>query len=192
MPYSKCYLCPFVIYRWLCLWTLPRTLLVSRWNKTSLQTALSALLVQVLVKVFSGRKPMLYSFQNSLPRLPVPSIKDTCERVISYLVFLSTFMIMLIKVLSFGLAPKLHFEEQKTSRFSLRKPVKIKNMQYTGTACKQKSLKGTDLNLFTHSLRLWLCGKRQWLKIDLLLACDCLSEKTMCAAYFSPALCAPC
>uniref|UniRef100_A0A669F3Q4 Carnitine palmitoyltransferase 1A n=1 Tax=Oreochromis niloticus TaxID=8128 RepID=A0A669F3Q4_ORENI len=30
--------------------------------------------------VFSGRKPMLYSFQNSLPRLPVPSIKDTCER----------------------------------------------------------------------------------------------------------------
>ncbi|XP_056272838.1 carnitine O-palmitoyltransferase 1, liver isoform isoform X1 [Pseudoliparis swirei] len=34
----------------------------------------------VLVKVFSGRKPMLYSFQNSLPRLPVPSIKDTCRR----------------------------------------------------------------------------------------------------------------
>uniref|UniRef100_A0AAQ4RD10 carnitine O-palmitoyltransferase n=1 Tax=Gasterosteus aculeatus aculeatus TaxID=481459 RepID=A0AAQ4RD10_GASAC len=35
---------------------------------------------KVLVKVFSGRKPMLYSFQNSLPRLPVPSIKDTCKR----------------------------------------------------------------------------------------------------------------
>ncbi|KAM7414255.1 hypothetical protein PAMA_019193 [Pampus argenteus] len=34
----------------------------------------------VLVKVFSGRKPMLYSFQNSLPRLPVPSINDTCTR----------------------------------------------------------------------------------------------------------------
>uniref|UniRef100_A0A3P8SQZ2 carnitine O-palmitoyltransferase n=1 Tax=Amphiprion percula TaxID=161767 RepID=A0A3P8SQZ2_AMPPE len=34
----------------------------------------------VLVKVFSGRKPMLYSFQNSLPRLPVPSVKDTCRR----------------------------------------------------------------------------------------------------------------
>ncbi|TDH09335.1 hypothetical protein EPR50_G00085630 [Perca flavescens] len=34
----------------------------------------------LLVKVFSGRKPMLYSFQNSLPRLPVPSIKDTCRR----------------------------------------------------------------------------------------------------------------
>uniref|UniRef100_A0AAQ6A2P0 carnitine O-palmitoyltransferase n=1 Tax=Amphiprion ocellaris TaxID=80972 RepID=A0AAQ6A2P0_AMPOC len=30
--------------------------------------------------VFSGRKPMLYSFQNSLPRLPVPSVKDTCRR----------------------------------------------------------------------------------------------------------------
>ncbi|XP_008291899.1 carnitine O-palmitoyltransferase 1, liver isoform isoform X2 [Stegastes partitus] len=34
----------------------------------------------LLVKVFSGRKPMLYSFQNSLPRLPVPSVKDTCRR----------------------------------------------------------------------------------------------------------------
>uniref|UniRef100_A0A8C3GCG7 carnitine O-palmitoyltransferase n=1 Tax=Cyclopterus lumpus TaxID=8103 RepID=A0A8C3GCG7_CYCLU len=34
----------------------------------------------ILVKVFSGRKPMLYSFQNSLPRLPVPTIKDTCRR----------------------------------------------------------------------------------------------------------------
>uniref|UniRef100_A0A672G4J8 carnitine O-palmitoyltransferase n=1 Tax=Salarias fasciatus TaxID=181472 RepID=A0A672G4J8_SALFA len=34
----------------------------------------------LLVKVFSGRKPMLYSFQNSLPRLPVPSVKDTCKR----------------------------------------------------------------------------------------------------------------
>ncbi|KAI1903983.1 hypothetical protein AGOR_G00001010 [Albula goreensis] len=34
----------------------------------------------VFVKLFSGRKPMLYSFQNSLPRLPVPSVKDTMSR----------------------------------------------------------------------------------------------------------------
>ncbi|KAK7891731.1 hypothetical protein WMY93_023694 [Mugilogobius chulae] len=34
----------------------------------------------LLVRIFSGRKPMLYSFQNSLPRLPVPSVKDTCRR----------------------------------------------------------------------------------------------------------------
>uniref|UniRef100_A0A674MGU4 carnitine O-palmitoyltransferase n=1 Tax=Takifugu rubripes TaxID=31033 RepID=A0A674MGU4_TAKRU len=34
----------------------------------------------LLVKVFSGRKPMLYSFQNSLPRLPVPAVSDTCRR----------------------------------------------------------------------------------------------------------------
>ncbi|XP_032380214.1 carnitine O-palmitoyltransferase 1, liver isoform isoform X2 [Etheostoma spectabile] len=40
----------------------------------------SVRLWMLLVKVFSGRKPMLYSFQNSLPRLPVPSIKDTCRR----------------------------------------------------------------------------------------------------------------
>nr|AHB12592.1 carnitine palmitoyltransferase 1C [Leucoraja erinacea] len=33
-----------------------------------------------LVKIFSGRKPMLYSFQNSLPRLPVPPVQDTLRR----------------------------------------------------------------------------------------------------------------
>ncbi|XP_012580542.1 PREDICTED: carnitine O-palmitoyltransferase 1, liver isoform [Condylura cristata] len=33
-----------------------------------------------MVKVFSGRKPMLYSFQTSLPRLPVPPVKDTVNR----------------------------------------------------------------------------------------------------------------
>uniref|UniRef100_A0A2K6EEC8 Carnitine O-palmitoyltransferase 1, liver isoform n=1 Tax=Propithecus coquereli TaxID=379532 RepID=A0A2K6EEC8_PROCO len=35
----------------------------------------------VMVKVLSGRKPMLYSFQTSLPRLPVPAVKDTVSRV---------------------------------------------------------------------------------------------------------------
>lgn len=58
-------------------------------------------------------------------------------------------------------------------------------MQYTGAAYKQKRLKGTDLNSFTHSLRLWLCGAGQWLESDL-LACDCLSEKTLCAPFFFP------
>ncbi|XP_041110577.1 carnitine O-palmitoyltransferase 1, liver isoform-like isoform X2 [Polyodon spathula] len=33
-----------------------------------------------LVKVFSGRRPLLYSFQASLPRLPVPRVDDTIER----------------------------------------------------------------------------------------------------------------
>uniref|UniRef100_A0A8C5L6C7 Carnitine O-palmitoyltransferase 1, muscle isoform n=1 Tax=Jaculus jaculus TaxID=51337 RepID=A0A8C5L6C7_JACJA len=33
-----------------------------------------------MVKVFSGRRPMLYSFQTSLPRLPVPAVKDTVSR----------------------------------------------------------------------------------------------------------------
>lgn len=31
---------------------------------------------------------MLYSFQNSLPRLPVPAVKDTCKRVINTLVLI--------------------------------------------------------------------------------------------------------
>uniref|UniRef100_A0A6Q2X7H8 carnitine O-palmitoyltransferase n=1 Tax=Esox lucius TaxID=8010 RepID=A0A6Q2X7H8_ESOLU len=34
----------------------------------------------LFVKLFSGRKPMLYSFQSSLPRLSVPPVKDTCRR----------------------------------------------------------------------------------------------------------------
>ncbi|KAM9299185.1 carnitine O-palmitoyltransferase 1, liver isoform-like [Gastrophryne carolinensis] len=33
-----------------------------------------------LVKIFSGRKPMLYSYQASLPRLPVPGYKETTQR----------------------------------------------------------------------------------------------------------------
>ncbi|XP_029438980.1 LOW QUALITY PROTEIN: carnitine O-palmitoyltransferase 1, liver isoform [Rhinatrema bivittatum] len=33
-----------------------------------------------LVKLLSGCKPMLYSFQTSLPRLPVPAVKDTVKR----------------------------------------------------------------------------------------------------------------
>ena len=36
---------------------------------------------QSLVKMLSGRRPLLYSFQTSLPRLPVPSVDDTITRV---------------------------------------------------------------------------------------------------------------
>uniref|UniRef100_A0A8K9XTW3 carnitine O-palmitoyltransferase n=1 Tax=Oncorhynchus mykiss TaxID=8022 RepID=A0A8K9XTW3_ONCMY len=36
---------------------------------------------KVLVKIFSGRRnPQLYSFQTSLPQLPLPSVKDTINR----------------------------------------------------------------------------------------------------------------
>uniref|UniRef100_G3QH28 carnitine O-palmitoyltransferase n=1 Tax=Gorilla gorilla gorilla TaxID=9595 RepID=G3QH28_GORGO len=38
-----------------------------------------------MVKIFSGRKPMLYSFQTSLPRLPVPAVKDTVNRDLLYI-----------------------------------------------------------------------------------------------------------
>uniref|UniRef100_A0AAY4DXP9 Carnitine O-palmitoyltransferase 1, muscle isoform n=1 Tax=Denticeps clupeoides TaxID=299321 RepID=A0AAY4DXP9_9TELE len=37
-------------------------------------------LVGRLVKMLSGRRPLLYSFQASLPRLPVPSVDDTIRR----------------------------------------------------------------------------------------------------------------
>lgn len=32
--------------------------------------------------MFGGRKPGLYSYQGSLPKLPLPSIDDTLKRVI--------------------------------------------------------------------------------------------------------------
>lgn len=36
----------------------------------------------VFVKILSGwKKPKLYSFQGSLPRLPLPSVRDTMQRV---------------------------------------------------------------------------------------------------------------
>ncbi|KAF4081211.1 hypothetical protein AMELA_G00158840 [Ameiurus melas] len=42
--------------------------------------SISTKLWLVLVKLFSGPKPMLYSFQSSLPRLPVPPVTDTVQR----------------------------------------------------------------------------------------------------------------
>ncbi|KAM4524282.1 carnitine O-palmitoyltransferase 1, liver isoform 2-T2 [Odontesthes bonariensis] len=33
-----------------------------------------------LVRIFSGRKPLLYSYQGSLPNLPLPAVKDTVKR----------------------------------------------------------------------------------------------------------------
>lgn len=38
---------------------------------------------QTLVGLLSSRKPLLYSYQTSLPHLPVPAIKDTLSRVIA-------------------------------------------------------------------------------------------------------------
>lgn len=47
---------------------------------------------QSLVKMFSGRRPLLYSFQASLPRLPVPSVDDTIHRVCNYTAYLNTIL----------------------------------------------------------------------------------------------------
>lgn len=33
-----------------------------------------------MVRIFSGRQPLLYSYQGSLPNLPVPAVKDTVQR----------------------------------------------------------------------------------------------------------------
>jgi hypothetical protein len=36
---------------------------------------------QALVRIFSGRHPMLFSYQRCLPRQPVPSVQDTVRKV---------------------------------------------------------------------------------------------------------------
>lgn len=41
----------------------------------------SALYLQICVRLLSSRRPMLYSFQTSLPKLPVPSVPATIHRV---------------------------------------------------------------------------------------------------------------
>ena len=41
----------------------------------------STLHPQVCVRLLSGRQPMLYSFQTSLPKLPVPSVPATVHRM---------------------------------------------------------------------------------------------------------------
>uniref|UniRef100_W5L0B4 Carnitine O-palmitoyltransferase 1, muscle isoform n=1 Tax=Astyanax mexicanus TaxID=7994 RepID=W5L0B4_ASTMX len=46
---------------------------VTSWRKRVIQ-------LKRLVKMFSGRRPLLYSFQAALPRLPVPNIDDTICR----------------------------------------------------------------------------------------------------------------
>ncbi|XP_038237958.1 carnitine O-palmitoyltransferase 1, brain isoform isoform X2 [Dermochelys coriacea] len=43
-------------------------------------TSLATKFWLALVKIFAGRRPMLYSYQASLPRLPVPPIRDTVQR----------------------------------------------------------------------------------------------------------------
>lgn len=42
---------------------------------------LSALHPQMCVRLLSSGRPMLYSFQTSLPKLPVPSVPATIQRV---------------------------------------------------------------------------------------------------------------
>lgn len=39
------------------------------------------LFTQSLLRLLSSRKPLLYSYQTSLPHLPVPAISDTVSRV---------------------------------------------------------------------------------------------------------------
>ncbi|KAM5131794.1 carnitine O-palmitoyltransferase 1, liver isoform-like isoform 2-T3 [Mantella aurantiaca] len=67
-----------------------------------------------LVKIFSGRKPMLYSYQASLPRLPVPTIRDTTQRYLDSVRSLMTDeeykrMTALAKDFEVKLAPKLQW-----------------------------------------------------------------------------------
>lgn len=48
-------------------------------NKVSLTTKLWGIGIKLLS---SKSKPLLYSYQGSLPKLPLPAVKDTMKRVI--------------------------------------------------------------------------------------------------------------
>lgn len=47
--------------------------------------SVSTLIWAVLVRIVSGYSPTLYSCQQSLPRMPVPSLKDTLSRLLDSL-----------------------------------------------------------------------------------------------------------
>lgn len=54
----------------------------------------------LLVKIFSGwHKPMLYSFQGSLPRLPLPPVPDTMKRVNQYFCIYQVFMYRVTQII---------------------------------------------------------------------------------------------
>lgn len=53
-----------------------------------------------IVKVLSGwNKPKLYSFQGALPKLPLPSVNDTMQRVIYFLIYFIYKPLSLIQIL---------------------------------------------------------------------------------------------
>jgi carnitine O-palmitoyltransferase 1 len=51
----------------------------------------------LFVKILSGgSKPLLYSYQGSLPRLPLPSLKDTMNRV-RFMILISFVILLMLK-----------------------------------------------------------------------------------------------
>lgn len=65
-------------------------------NKVSLQTKLWGLGVKLLS---SKSKPLLYSYQGSLPKLPLPSVSETMKRVIIF--FMLNFLFILTISINF-------------------------------------------------------------------------------------------
>ena len=54
---------------------------MSRVQRMQISVAIWSLFLQGLTKVLGGRRPLLYSYQSSLPKLPVPALRDTMKRV---------------------------------------------------------------------------------------------------------------
>uniref|UniRef100_A0A671QSZ0 carnitine O-palmitoyltransferase n=1 Tax=Sinocyclocheilus anshuiensis TaxID=1608454 RepID=A0A671QSZ0_9TELE len=77
-----------------------------------------------LVRLLSSRKPLLYSYQTSLPHLPVPSIKDTLER---YLESVKP----LLDVAGFQRMTRLAAEFEKSLGNHLQKYLKLKALWAT-------------------------------------------------------------
>ena len=66
-------------------------------RKQSLTTKIWAMAVRVVAGPF---RPGLYSYQNSLPRLPVPSLAGTCKRVSPHLMTIIIFTFSMLHVCS--------------------------------------------------------------------------------------------
>uniref|UniRef100_A0A673G697 Carnitine palmitoyltransferase 1Cb n=1 Tax=Sinocyclocheilus rhinocerous TaxID=307959 RepID=A0A673G697_9TELE len=86
-----------------------------------LTPSLSCFPFQTVVRLLSSRKPLLYSYQTSLPHLPVPPIQDTLERSVK----------PLLDVAGFQRMTRLAAEFEKSLGNPLQKHLKLKALWAT-------------------------------------------------------------
>uniref|UniRef100_A0A673G845 Carnitine palmitoyltransferase 1Cb n=1 Tax=Sinocyclocheilus rhinocerous TaxID=307959 RepID=A0A673G845_9TELE len=90
-------------------------------SRTNAQNITLVLVMNRHIRLLSSRKPLLYSYQTSLPHLPVPPIQDTLERSVK----------PLLDVAGFQRMTRLAAEFEKSLGNPLQKHLKLKALWAT-------------------------------------------------------------